>query len=124
MSDCYDWLMNLATPIIIYHDKDDFRSLLRDMLTKHGFFHLLEAGSPEELISFMGDNGKKKFFLIQGSQIEETLLNKLSMRDDFIVLAQPESPTTLTLATRLGVEKILSFPFSSEQLYKKISTIS
>jgi DNA-binding NtrC family response regulator len=124
LSDCYDWLMNLATPIIIYHDKDDFRSLLRDMLTRHGFFHLLEASSTEELISFMRDNGKKKFFLIQGSQIEEALLSKLAVRDDFIVLAQPESEMTLTLATRLGAEKILSFPFSSEQLYKKISKIS
>lgn len=124
MSDCYDWLMNLATPIIIFHDKDDFRSLLRDMLTKHGFFHLVEANSVEELLSSMPENGKKKFFLIQGTQVEESLLNILAGRNDFIVLAQPENPMTLAVATRLGAEKIMSFPFSSEQLYEKISKIS
>jgi CheY-like chemotaxis protein len=35
--------MNLSNPILICDENEEFRILVRDMLTKNGFFHVLEA---------------------------------------------------------------------------------
>ncbi len=117
-------LMNLATPIIIVHPKEDFRSLLRDMLIKHGFFHLIEASSSEELHALLKQNVNERFFLVQSHLMDEIAMEAIIKNENFIVFAQPDDNRAIFLSTRLGVKRIISFPFSSQYLVEKIKEVS
>lgn len=116
--------MNLATPIIIVHPTEDFRSLLRDMLIKHGFFHLIEASSSEELHALLRENINERFFLVQSNLIDEFTIEAFTKSDNFIVFSQPNDERAIPLSTRLGVKRILSFPFSSQYLVERIKEVS
>ena len=116
--------MNLSNPILISDRSEDFRALLRDMLTKHGFFHVLEAANEEETIHLISQEKKPVFILIQQDVLNAALIEILSKRKDFIVIGQPDQPQTVALAARLGVKHILNFPFSSLILLEKINSIS
>jgi len=116
--------MNLATPILICANNDDFRSLLREMLIKHGFFHLLEATSSEELIELSLKEKKIPFIMVQGELINEGVNDILRGKKDLLILIQPSHTKTLALTARYGVENFLSFPFSSQQLFNKLSKFS
>ncbi|HXH74436.1 MAG TPA: hypothetical protein VNJ08_05700 [Bacteriovoracaceae bacterium] len=94
------------------------------MLTKHGFFHVLEASSAAELMDLMAKEKKSHFILIQGNLINEGMITVLLNKNDFIILAQPEDETALSLAARFGVKRFMSFPFSSQNLLDKIQQIS
>ena len=117
-------LMNLATPIIIVHPKEDFRSLLRDMLIKHGFFHLIEASSSEELHTLLKENVNERFFLVQSHLLDEVAIEAITKSENYIVFAQPDDKKAIPLSTRLGVKRIISVPFSSQYLVEKIKEIS
>ncbi len=116
--------MNLASPILISHKSEDFRSLLREMLTKHGFFHLLEAANVNEVIHHLNREKKNVFTFIQEEILDEEIINTLSDKKHFVILAQSESERMITLASRLGIQHFLSFPFSSTHLLNKITQIS
>ncbi len=116
--------MNLSTPILIADRSEDFRSLLRDMLTKHGFFHVLEASNEEEALHYIKTEKKTAFILIQQDVLNSEIINLISLRKNFVVIGQPDQPKTVTLAARLGVKHILNFPFSSLILLEKISSVS
>jgi DNA-binding NtrC family response regulator len=116
--------MNLSNPILISDRSEDFRSLLRDMLTKHGFFHVLEASNEEETLQAIKQEKKPVFILIQQDVLNGELTEILSKRKNFIVIGQPDQPQTVNLAARLGVKHILNFPFSSLILLDKISAIA
>lgn len=115
--------MNLATPILICNESEDFRSLLREMLAKHGFFHVLEASSMDELLRLAQSEVKSHFLLLQGSLLEDPILQKLKSKKEYIVFTQPEDKKTLTLAANLGVKHLMSFPFSSSHLMQKIEDV-
>lgn len=117
-------IMNLATPIIIVHPKEDFRSLLRDMLIKHGFFHLIEVSTSEELHTLLKENVNERFFLVQSNLIDETAIEAFTKSEKFIVFAQPDDKRVIPLSTRLGVKRIISFPFSSQYLVERIKEVS
>ena len=123
MSDCYDWMMNLATPILIYHRDEDFRIFLRDMLTKHGFFHVLDTASPSYLMTMEKMEPKKSFLLIEGNVLDNELLNHLKNTDKFLIILQSQDPDTLKLSATFGVNHIVTFPFSSQTLFNKISSM-
>ena len=115
--------MNLATPILIFHLSEDFRSLLRDMLGKHGFFHVLEATSAEEVQNVMKKEGSSLFLLMQGDLLNESIMSKLKANKNFLVFVQQEENKTLSLAARLGLSHLVTFPFSSQSLLQKIKSI-
>lgn len=115
--------MNLATPILIGDSSEEFRSLLRDMLTKHGFFHIVEATNQNEVMNFLDQEKKDFFILIQSEILNENVLQKMEQKN-FLILAQANKPQTISLAARLGVKYFLSFPFSSQGLVEKIRLIA
>ena len=117
-------IMNLATPIIIVHPKEDFRSLLRDMLIKHGFFRLIEASTGEELHALLKENVNERFFLVHSNLIDEIAIEAFTKSEKFIVFAQPDDKRVIPLSTRLGVKRIISFPFSSQYLVERIKEVS
>ena len=67
--------MNLSIPIIICDENDDIRLLLKEMLTKHGYFHLVEAHSSEEMLQLISD---EQFVLIH-----ENLMNSKIKKKSF-----------------------------------------
>ncbi len=115
--------MNLATPILIGDSSEEFRSLLRDMLTKHGFFHIVEATASNEVAVFLEQETKDFFVLIQSELLNENIIEKIQQKN-FLILAQSNKNETISLAARLGVKYFLSFPFSSQGLVEKIKMIA
>lgn len=112
--------MNYAIPVLVCHLNEDFRAYLREILTKHGFFHVIEISSEEEMTSAM--NAEKKFFAIIHSELASHALYRTLQagQNGSIFISQNESPKTMEIAVQIGVKNILSFPFSSQQLVDKI----
>lgn len=115
--------MNLSTPILICDQSEDFRVLLRDMLTKHGFFHIVEATSYKEGAAYLKVQANNCFSIIRDDCMNEEIMALVEKSNSFIVLTRPENPTTTALAARLGIMHFLSFPFSSQKLLEKINQI-
>jgi DNA-binding response OmpR family regulator len=112
--------MDYAIPILVCHQNEDFRFHLREMLSKHGFFHVLDAGNEDEIISFI--NTEEKFFAIVHMDLAHRAIVKALAESGkkYIFISQPDSEKTMLLASQTGVHQILSFPFSSQQLVEKI----
>lgn len=116
--DCYDCRMNLSIPIIICDENDDIRLLLKEMLTKYGFFHLVEAHSPEEMLQLLTN---EQFILIHKNLVNEKIKKVLSQRRNFLIVAQSDAPETVNLAAYFGVKHLISFPYTSKGLVEKIN---
>ncbi|MFP5386756.1 MAG: hypothetical protein ACLGHN_11795 [Bacteriovoracia bacterium] len=115
--------MNFAKPILICDENESFRNLLRDMLVKNGFFHVVEATTPEEIIDTL--RGKKEYFaLIHSTVLTPELIGLLSQNNNFIIFADNTQNETISIAARLGVKHILSYPFHSRKLLEKINSLS
>jgi DNA-binding NtrC family response regulator len=112
--------MNLSIPILIADEHDEIRNLQREMLTKHGFFHLVEAHSREEIDLLMEDN---QFVIIHKNMLNEKLMKKIGQSKNFLVVCQPDDPKTLTLAAYFGVKHLISFPYSAKSLVDKINSL-
>jgi len=110
----YNGTMNLSQPILLCHQNEDFRSLIRDMLTKNGFFHVVEANSPSEMSE---KELSTHFLVLEGKSLVTSML---SDKKNFLIIAQSEDPKTLTQVAVLGPEHFLSFPFSSQRLIGRI----
>ena len=114
--------MNFSNPILICDENEEFRILIRDMLTKNGFFHVLEASSTEEAMQIL--NEKHDFFvLIQSKALTAEISSILEAQKNFIVFADNQDERTTTLGARLGVHHIMSFPFHSRKLMDKINSL-
>lgn len=112
--------MNYAIPILVCHQNDDFRSHLREMLTKHGFFHVIEAATEEEMKTFLTQE-KDFFAIVEAEMADHKVLSVLNERKSgFLFLTKSDSPKTMDLAVQMGVSHLLSFPFSSQQLVEMI----
>jgi DNA-binding NtrC family response regulator len=123
MPDCYDKAMNLSIPMLICDDNEDFRSLLRDMLIKHGFFHVVEAASMEEAERLIRSLSQNHLVIIQSRLVNDQIASQLRSLQRFMVLGNPEDERTALLAVQFGVKHLLSFPFASRMLFEKISDI-
>lgn len=99
------------------------RTLLREMLTKHGFFHLLEAGTESETLEFMRGEKKKFFTIIDSELLGPLVLDELKENGRFVIFSHSQSNKTLGLAASLGVEHIVSFPLPSRELVAKIESL-
>lgn len=114
--------MNLSNPILICDENEEFRILIRDMLTKNGFFHVLEAVNDTEALAVLKD--QKGFFVIVESKfITSSLSAALKNQKNFIVFADKNNVDSVILAAKLGVEHVMSFPFHSKKLIEKINSL-
>ena len=112
--------MNLSIPIVICDENEDIRLLLKEMLTKYGYFHLLEASSPEEVIPLiMNDH----FVVIHKNLLNEKIKKILSHRKNFLIIAQSDSIETVNLSAHFGVKHLISFPYTSKILVEKINQL-
>ncbi len=90
------------------------------MLTKHGFFHLIEAQSTEEILQFMNE---KQFIITHKDLLNDKLKKLLAEKKHFIVLSPAETEETILLSAYFGVKHIVSFPYSSKSIVEKISSL-
>jgi response regulator RpfG family c-di-GMP phosphodiesterase len=112
--------MNLSTPIIICDENEDIRLLLKEMLTRYGYFHLVEASSSEEVLQLIV---KEQFILIHKNLINEKIKSILSHREKFLIIAQADSADTVNLSANFGVKRLISFPYTSKSLVEKINEL-
>lgn len=114
--------MNYANPILICDENEEFRILIRDMLTKNGFFHVLEASDANETATMLSDR-KDYFVIVESKLLSEEMIQKLGSKKSFIVFADNSDPKTIILATKLGVNHIMTYPFHSKKLLDKINSL-
>ena len=112
--------MNLSVPIIICDENDDIRLLLKEMLTKHGYFHLVEVHSSQEILQLISD---EQFILIHKNLLNDQIKKNLSQRKIFLIIAQQDSAETVSLAAHFGVNHLISFPYTSKSLVEKINML-
>lgn len=110
--------MNLSIPIIICDENEDIRLLLKEMLIKHGFFHLVEAHAPDEVLQLLTN---EQFILIHKNLVNEQIKKVLSQRRNFLIVAQADANETVNLAAHFGVKHLISFPYTSKGLVEKIN---
>lgn len=112
--------MNLSIPILICDENDEIRRLQKDMLTKHGYFHLVEAHSSEETLQLLS---QEQFILIHKNLVNDRVKRALEQHPRFLIVAQSEQPETMQLAAYFGVKHVISFPYSSRSLVEKIDSL-
>gem|GEM_PF-1252868 len=121
LTDCYDGLMNFSNPILICDENEEFRILIRDMLIKNGFFHVLEASSSSEAIAFLQE--RNDFFVLlsvkEASREMEPLLNA---QKNFVIFSEKEHEKIISLTVKFGVDHIMTYPFHSRKLMDKINS--
>ncbi len=115
--------MRHSLPILLCISNEDFRSLIREMLGKNGFFHVLEAGNTKESKELVHGQGQNALTIIQIDLLDEEITSCLKKAGQFIVLSQSDSEEKILKIATLGVEHFLSFPFSSRILMEKIEKI-
>ncbi len=114
--------MNFSTPILICDDNEEFRLLLRDMLTKNGYFHIVEASTEAEALAHLG--GRTGFLvMVNGTFVTDLLLENVRAQRDFVVFADPREGLGQALAMRLGVTHVMSYPVHSRKLLEKFNTL-
>lgn len=113
--------MNLSTPIIICDENEEIRLLLKEMLTKHGYFHLLEAHSPAELLQLYVEG---HFVLLQKNFLNIEIKKILLPTKKFLIIAQNDEENTVTLSAIFGVQHLISFPYTSRSLVEKINSFN
>jgi DNA-binding response OmpR family regulator len=116
--------MRHSLPILLCSSNEDFRSLVREMLGKNGFFHVLEAGDRSETKDLMKGQGQNALTIIQMDLLDEEISKGLQKNGQFIVLSQADSDESIMKSAVLGVEHFLSFPFSSRHLLEKIEKLT
>jgi DNA-binding response OmpR family regulator len=116
--------MNYSAPLLICHENEDFRSMLRDMLIKHGFFQLIEATSLQEAQHAIKSMEDDYLVILQDKFTSERVESNIFEKKRFIVLTASDNEQMNLLAIRFGVKHILSFPFSSRTLFGKIIEIN
>lgn len=115
--------MRHSLPILLCSKNEDFRSLIREMLGKSGYFHVLEAGNKEETHELLKGHAQSSLTIIQYDFLSDDIEGMLKKNGQFIVLSQSESEDAIVKTAILGVEHFLSFPFSSRHLMEKIEQL-
>jgi DNA-binding response OmpR family regulator len=114
--------MNFSNPILICDENEEFRILIRDMLTKNGFFHVIEAVNSNEAIEVL-KNKKGYFVLIEAKELNSEIVSTLQRQKNYIIFADNMEESTILLSAKLGVEHIMSYPFHSRKLIEKINSL-
>jgi CheY-like chemotaxis protein len=115
-------IMNLSNPILVCDENEEFRILIRDMLTKNGFFHVLEAVNSDEAVEILKDkNGY--FVIIEAKALTQEVNLALQKQKNFIVFADNSDSNAVLLSAKLGVNHVMSYPFHSRKLIDKINSL-
>lgn len=115
--------MKHSLPVLVASKNEELRLLIREMLGRHGFFHVLEAQSEEEAHSFYLQHTEKSLSLIHHTLMNAKMLTLLSQQKNFLVVSQTDEEKSIMWAAQLGVKHFVSFPFSSRELLNKINEI-
>jgi DNA-binding NtrC family response regulator len=114
--------MNFSNPILICDENEDFRILIRDMLTKNGFFHVVEASNAQEALDYLSE--KKDFLVLADARImSANLTTSLLKQKNFVIFADNSESSTALLAAKVGVHHIMSYPVHSRKLVEKINRL-
>lgn len=114
--------MNFSRPILICQSNEETRLLTRDMLTKNGFFHVVEASTTNEILEFL--NEKKDYLvLIESNLLNSEIDQRLLAQKNFLVFVDHLDPKTLGHSTKLGLTHLLSYPVHAKKLMEKISSL-
>lgn len=119
VTDCYDLLMNFSTPVLICDSNEEFRVLLKEMLTKNGYFYVLEATSTDEIKKFLSEVNEK-FVIIEMRMINEDISSLLQKHQKYLVLAKKEDDQIIPKSVSLGSENFLNYPIHSQKLISKM----
>lgn len=117
-------MINTRT-FFIYHQNEVFRNLIKEMLTKIGYYHILESASfenPYDKFSFNMEINDS-FILVDGELITKEVSIFLKKNKKYIILCSHNIENIFTLSVEHGVQSILTFPFSSQSLSVKINDI-
>lgn len=122
VTDCYDLLMNFSTPVLICDSNEEFRVLLKEMLTKNGYFYVLEATSTDEIKKFLSEVNEK-FVIIEMRMINEDISSLLQKHQKYLVLAKKEDDQIIPKSVSLGSENFLNYPIHSQKLISKMVSL-
>ncbi len=92
------------------------------MLTRNGFFHVLEAYNGIEAIELLKDTNNY-FVVMSAKELSPELSKALKRQKNFIVLSNNSDPKTTSLAIDLGVGHMVSYPLQSRKLIEKINSL-
>lgn len=112
--------MNLSIPIIICDENEEVRLLIKEMLIKHGFFHLVEAHTNEEVAQLTTTN---HFIIIHKKLLGGILREQILRAKNYLIVAQNDDEETVKLSAIYGVKHLISFPYTSKSLVDKITSL-
>lgn len=107
--------------MLICDQNEEFRGLIREMLTKNGFFHIVEASTQEEAQAFLREK-KDYFLLIHTSLLKGDFAQEIAAHSHYLAFGDEESTSEVIMATTLGVDHVMTFPLHSRKLLKKIES--
>jgi DNA-binding NtrC family response regulator len=115
--------MNHSNPVLICDETEEFRILIRDMLTKNGFFHIMEASTPKEVLSYL--KLKNNFLVLIDSKLfSQEILTFLNRQKDFLFFINDSDEKAVQITSRVGLKRIISHPLHSRKLMNKINSIN
>lgn len=94
---------------------------MRDMLTKNGFFHVVEASSSDEAMEYL-KNKKNYFVLMSSNSLTRESIELLPSQKSFLIFVEQSNSNTIQLASKFGVDKILTLPVHTRKLMNKINS--
>lgn len=115
--------MNFSKPILICQVNEESRLLTRDMLTKNGFFHVVEASSESEIMDYL-QKGKEYLVLIESRMVSSEIKQILLSQKTFLVFVDQYEDKTVLLSTSLGLSHLISYPIHAKKLMERISSLS
>lgn len=114
--------MNFSNPILICHENEHMRVMFREMLMKNGFFHIAEAASSIELIEQL--KSQRNFLVLLDSNLySNEILKFLKSQKYSLVLVKNSNSKTPSIAARMGIEHLISYPIQSRKLMKRINSL-
>jgi DNA-binding NtrC family response regulator len=112
--------MNLSIPILICDEREEIRLLIKTMLAKQGFFHMIEVQSGVELNPILSE---ETFVIIQRKLLHDSLAKKLKISGRFLIICPQETQDIVKLSSEYGITHLITFPYSSQGLKSKIEKI-
>ena len=111
--------MSSQTTFILCHDQEEIRALQRQMLIEHGFFHIEEALTEEEIHSLFSVNS---FLLLPIEKLHLSIKEKLRENKNFLLLTNSSSVDHPGVI-EFGIKNTISFPYSSNLLIERIRNL-
>lgn len=92
------------------------------MLTKNGFFHIIETNGPDEASEYFKEKNKY-LVLVDSKVITNEMIDYIKNQKEFLIMADSSEQITIELAVKIGVKHILSYPLYSKKLINKMNSL-